>query len=557
MVQSPSKLRLCTALRDAGVAIALSACLPLNSAVLAEERPAASRVEPWRVELYEAWKALPCPPITPYHGPFGGEARAFIGKPNYKHADPAVVANWRARDDYSHTAKLGVYDSQKDPRPINAEFEQAILEDWRRMGYNCAYKGESFTFMVGSYLKQQGMLGAIDQTLFGQNGPPPIGFDGILGQRQRESAGSFFHPENYKAGVDAITGMGHHYGHHLFTVGNHKLTCSWDEVGMRTRAQLDYHENAAREFRKYLKDVWFQDASPGDDTNRDGRTYNAFTGERLSGWEEVEPIQLTLDWSVPVWNKDGTRKFSAQPQRDGVIFEQPARFKLWIDFQRYYTLEFFRRINEQASQNLQELGDRGRITCYPFVQHFMIWPGMNQRHQVGSYWYHRLSPVVNVEHCWPDSPAMNVNYAITDRLAPRWKNVVMGWVWFYFGKEGYDMYNGPHDIDRALARLIGHTVDGTHHWLYSPVYRGRDQKQRLQIAYWQNFLATHYEPLLAHSAPLAPQVAVLMPDWTGYFYRVFQYPKQDWAYTLEALQDLQYAHHVVTEEELELDPSAL
>ena len=30
--------------------------------------------------------------------------------------------------------------------------------------------------------------------------------------------------------------------------------------------------------------------------------------------------------------------------------------------------------------------------------------------------------------------------------------------------------------------------------------------------------------------------AVLMPDWSGYFYRVFQYPKQDWAYTLEALQ---------------------
>jgi hypothetical protein len=514
-------------------------------------------VEPWRVELHDAWKKLPRPPITPYSGPFGGEARAFVGPPDLNHPDPAVVANWKARFDFSHTAPLGVYDPQRDPRPINVEFETAALEDWRRMGYNCAYKGEYFTFMVGSYLKQQGLLGAIDQTLFGQNGPPPIGFDGMPGRRQRESSGSFFHPDNYKAGVDAITGMGHHYGRHLFSVGDHKLTCSWDEIGIRTRAQLDYHENAVLEFRRYLKDVWFHDATPHQDSNKDGQTYNGFTGERLTNWDQVEPLPLSLDWAVAGWNNDGTQKFSAQPERDGVIFEQPARFKLWIDFQRYYTFEFFRRINEDASQNLQKLGDRGRITCYPFVQHFIVWPGMNQRHATGNYWYHLLSPVVNVEHCWPDSPAMNVNYAITDRLAPRCQNTIMGWVWFYFGREGADMYNGPHDIDRALARMMGHSVDGTHHWLYSPIYRGRDQKQRLQIAYWQNFLETHYQSFLAHSAPPQPQIAVLMPDWSGYFYRAFQYPKQDWAYTLEALQNQQYGYHIITEEELELHANTL
>jgi len=515
------------------------------------------QVEPWRVELYKAWKKLPRPPITPYGGPFGGEARAFVGNPRANDPDPAVAANWKARDDWTHTAPLGVYDPRKDPRPINVEYERAILEDWRRMGYNCAYKGNYFTFMVGEYLKQQGMMGAIDQTLFGQNGPPAVGFDGSLGRRYGEGCGSLFHPDNYKAGVNAITGMGHHYGHHLFTVGNHKLTCSWDEVGLREQSQLDYHENALKEFRKFLKDVWFQDATPSQDTNRDGRTYNAFTGERLTTWDDVQPIQLSLDWAVSAFNNDGTPKFSKYPEVDAKLFQQPGRYKLWIDFHRYYTFEFFRRINEESSQNLHKLGDPGRITCYPFVQHFMIWPGMNQRQGVASYWYHRLSPVVNVEHCWPDATAMDVNYAITDRLSPLWKNTVMGWVWLYFGTEGADMYNGPHDIDRAMARILGHAVDGTHHWLYTPIYRGRDQAQRLQIAYWQNFMATHYQSFLAHSAPPKPQVAVLMPDWSGYFYRVFQYPKQDWAYTLEALQNLQYGHHVITEEELELHPGTL
>jgi len=152
---------------------------------------------------------------------------------------------------------------------------------------------------------------------------------------------------------------------------------------------------------------------------------------------------------------------------------------------------------------------------------------------------------------------MNLNYAITDRLSPRHKNTVMGWIWFYFGQEGWDMYNGPHDMDRAMARMMGHHIDGTHHWLYSPRYRGRDKKQRLQIAYWQNFLKTHYAGFLARSAPVKPQVALLMPDTTGYFYRYFQYPKQDFAWTADAFQQLQYPYHLLTEEEIELGETDL
>ena len=263
---------------------------------------------------------LPAPPITPYGGPFAGEARAFVGQPDFKHPDRRVLANWVARNDYTHRAEKGVYDPALDPRPINTAFEAAVLEDWRRMGYNCAYKGTYFTFMVGAHLKHEGLLGAIDQTLFGQNGPPPIGYDGALGNRYAEACGSFFHPDNYQAGVAAITGMGHHYGQHLFTVGDHRLTCSWDEVGMRTRSWLDYREPAPAEFRKFLRDVWFQDASPDRDTNHDGRTYNGLTGQQLTDWQQVEPIKLSQKWSVPVALPNGSFQFSAQPELDAAIF---------------------------------------------------------------------------------------------------------------------------------------------------------------------------------------------------------------------------------------------
>jgi len=143
----------------------------LSTEVIAADYP----YESWRADLYENWKNLPEPPVTPYDGPFGPSARAFTETDQaYLSANRATmsadqIANLSAVHDYSHSAKNGVYDPEKDPRPINEAYEKAILEDWNRMGYNCAYKGNSFTYMVGRFLKQNGMLGAIDQTLWGQN----------------------------------------------------------------------------------------------------------------------------------------------------------------------------------------------------------------------------------------------------------------------------------------------------------------------------------------------------------------------------------------------------
>ena len=527
----------------------------LNLLNRANQASAQTIVDSKQKLLYQNWKQLPQPPITPYHGPFGVEARAFVGDlKKYSRSHPDV---WKSYWDFKR--EIGTYDPDKDPRPINLAFEEACIEDWRRMGYNCAYKGGSFTFRSGRHLKSIGMLGAIDQTLWGNNGPPPLQFDGVTaGRKHREGCGSFFSDQNFQAGVNMLALFAQHHGEaDMFKVGNTYVTCSWDEVGMRTRGQMDYREPMAEEFRKFLRNVWFADSSPGSDSNGDGRTYNAFTGENLKNWEEVQPVPVSLNWTLPKWKNDGSLAFSAQPDVDTIMFREPARYKLLIDFHRYFTFEFFRRTNEQATKKLHATGRIEDVICYPFTQHFIIWPGANQRNGNSFYWYHRLSPVVNVEHCWPESPVMNLNFAITDRLAPRHRNPVMGWVWFYFGQEGWDMYNGPHDLDRALARMVGHTVDGSHHWLYSPRYRGRDQKQRLQIAYWQNFLQTHYRNFLAESHPIKPDIALLMPDTTGYFYRYFQYPKQDFAWTADAFQQLQYPYDLLTEEEIELGETDL
>jgi len=505
---------------------------------------AAAQVEPpieaWRLKLSEDWHNLPAPPITPYSGPFGDEGRAFVGKVGSGSKDPKESEQLvKAFFDWK---RQGTYDPDKDPRAINLEFERATLEDWRRMGYNCSYKGGAFTYRVGRFLKKNGMLGAIDQTLWAARGEPALSHDGKPGNRYAEGSGSFLAKETWDAGLTYLTDYATRFGDpDMCRVGKTYITCSWDEIGMRERSMIDYRPEAVAEYRKYLREVWFRDESPDKDTNSDGVTYNAFTGEKLKSWDEVQPPRLAP-------------KYYESPAPGDEKWARPGAFKLWIDFHRYYTFEYFRRTNEAVSARL---GEGRRIECYPFPIAFIMWPGANACWGLSVYWNARLNPILNVEQCWPDGPAMPLNYAMYDRLARRYRNVVIGWSWFFFGKEARDFYEGPNDIGRALARMMGQRVDGIHHWLYSPIYRGRDQRQRLQLAYWHNFLARHYSTFLSRSAPLVPEAAVLMPDYTGYFYRMFNHPKADFAYTAQGLQEAQIAYDVVTEEELELDADAL
>ena len=408
------------------------------------------------------------------------------------------------------------------------------------MGYNTAYKGNAFTYRSGRWLKEHGMLGAIDQTVWATRSDPPLAFDGTPGPRQNESCGSFFVRENYEAGVTMLANFAKNYGESdMLKVGNVYVTSSWDEVGISTRKMIDYRPQAIEEYRRFLSDVWFGDAGPDRDTNGDGRTYNAFTGENLTDWSKVVPPNLQ------------PRFYDNLPPSE-TKWQHTGATKLWIDFHRYFTFEFFRRTSDAATAR----GGR-RIECYPFPIAWIIWPGMNAFHGLSSYWNARLNPIITAEQCWPDEPPMALTYAQGDHLVRKYRNLVMGWSWFFFGDEAGDMYDGPGDIERALARMMGHTADGIHHWLYSPLYRSRHLQQRPQLAFWHNFLATHYATFLARSSPPRAEVALLLPDWTGYYYRLYGYPKMDYAYTATALGEAQIPYEIIAEEELELEEDAL
>jgi len=487
-------------------------------------------VDQRHLDLSKAWHALPAPPITPYFAPFGDGARAFVG--DWTKIPEVQKVYW-------DTQRLGKYDPAKDPRPINLELEAATIDDWKRMGYNCTYKGNLFSYRVGRFLKKNGMLGAIDQTLWGNWGLPPLSYDGKEGPRQHEGCGSFFVKANYDAGVQLLTNYVKNYGDlDMPKIGDYYITCGWDEVGMREGGWIDYRPEAIVEYRRYLKEVWFRDATPDTDTNKDGCTYNKFTGEHAATWDEVKPPILSPGYyraTQPVDEK----------------WSRPGAYKLWIDFHRYFTFEFYRRTNAEASTKAGK-----QIECYPFPQAFIMWPGMDYAMGLSMYWNARLNPVLNNEQCWPDGPCMAINYAHTDHFARKYHNVIMGWSWFWFANKGERLY-GPYDIERGLARMMGHSVDGIHHWLYSPQYRSKYQGQRLQLATWYNFLASHYATFLAKSAPPAPQVAVLMPDYTGYFYRQFTHPKMDHTYLSQGLTEAGIPYEIISEEELDLETDAL
>jgi len=487
--------------------------------------------EPWRVKLLKDWRALPEPPIAFYGGPFGergdfAAARGFVGNPD---------SETRAK------VFLREYDPAQDPRPIDQEWEAAAIEEFRKVGFNTSYMVALYS---GRLLKRLGMLGYIDQSRCCGN-KPFIQYDGKPGWNGGgDGTGSYLVRANYDRGVDVLVNLvGKHGDLDMVKIGDVYLTSSWDEAGMRERNSPDYCDESLAEYIVFLRDVWFQDQSPAEDTNKDGRTYNGFTGEKLKEWAEVKPPALSA-------------RFYSQPQPVDEQWTRRGAYKLWMDFHRYYSFEFFRRISEDATARAGK-----RVDCYPFPQAFIMWPGMNVFMSYGMYWNHRQNAAINNEQCWPAHPAMAVNYAVSDHLARKHNNTVMGWSWFYPRAAGPgQIYDGPgYPIERALARLMGHTVDGIHHWVYDKEYRGPQEgplRQRRQLAYWHNFFRLQYAAFLSKSEPVRPDVAILLPDYSGYFYPMFLFNK-DFAWLTTAFGAAQLPFAIVTEEEIEREPDAL
>lgn len=458
-------------------------CFPLSAG---DEN--AKEFKAWRERFVDAWRSLPVPPVTPYSGGHG---------------------DW---------------------------------EDWKFMGFNTGYKMGGYE--QGRIIKAHGGLGYIQQTFWAGYGEPyAYTYDGKpYGRLGGDMGCDFFDEKDFTLGVEHMRKVVTEHGDaDLVKVGDTCIGSSWDEVGMITRSVIDYHPRAKVLYREYLKNVWFGDESPDRDTNRDGRTFNAFTGEKLKSWDEVVPPDLTLS-------------FHTNPQEmDQVMWKRPGAYKLWLDFHRYYTFKYFRDISDGGSAAAGR-----RIELYPFPIAFIMWPGANVFQGLDYYWNARLNPIITDEQCWPDHPASTLAYAQLDHLSRKFGNVVMNWSWFNDNPATVLDYFRPCDYERALARLVGHRGDGIHFFIDSPFYKTPPFKGfRDQLGFWHNFFIKQYPAFLARSEPVQPTVALLAPDYTGYFYRMWGVNKQNYAFTGQALSEAQIPFAVVSEEELEQDAGAL
>jgi hypothetical protein len=472
-----------------GAVYLLLLALGCSSLIAGDEN--AKEFKAWREKFIASWRALPVPPVTTYSG---------------------------------HALGSGDWD------------------DWHYMGFNTGYKGGGYE--SGRLIKAHGGLGYIAQTYWaGYREPYAYTYDGKpYGRLGGDEGCAFFIERNYKLGGEHLRKIVTTHGDtDLVKVGDTCIGSSWDELGIKVRAAIDYYPRALVLYREYLKTVWFGDESPDRDTNQDGRTYNAFTGEKLTSWDEVAPPNLTV-------------AFHTNPQEmDQVMWRRPGAYKLWIDFHRYYTFKYFRDISDDGS-----VAAGRRMELYPFPLSFIMWPGCNAFLGLDYYWNARLSPIITNEQCQPDHPASTLGYAQLNHLSRKFGNVMMNWSWFNDQPDTVLDVDRNYGIERALARLVGHRSDGIQFFIDSPFYKTPPFNSiRAQLGFWHNFFARQYPAFLAHSEPLQPTVALLAPDYSGYFYRQWQLNKQNYAFTSQALSEAQIPFAVVSEHELELDAWAL
>jgi len=145
---------------------------------------------------------------------------------------------------------------------------------------------------------------------------------------------------------------------------------------------------------------------------------------------------------------------------------------------------------------------------------------------------------------------MALAYAPLDRLSQKYRKPVFGWSWFWPLIREQDGLGGyrHEEVDRAFAQIFSHEVHALLYWVYNVSFL-RNQPHMKTIAFWHHWFQKHW-PFLKASHPAKPQVALLKPLTTGRFYGSYQYPKQDYGWTVQALLDLQVPFTVLTEEEI-------
>ena len=445
-------------------------------------------------------------------------AEAEKGEPSA----PALMAKWR------ELPSAPILNYQWPPH-TNTVGRMRWLDECLRMGITGIYKLDDDPPWGGRLFRDKGLHGLLRQTRLDGPGEPVLGADGQPAPfaRRHPWQKSLFSPTNTVRYYDSITAFATTYGpSNLFTVGDTLVMSSWDETGLFTRRQMEYGYTARAEFIRFLRETVYGDEAPDRATNRDGRTFNSTTGSRLTDWQAV-PLP----------------RFEAR-------YAQAGLWRLWIDFHGYFTHLFMRRGGLAASRAL------GRdLELFTFSHATAKWPGGASARGLDLYWQARLNRVLTVEDCQSDYPGSTVHYAFTDQLSRRYGLPVLGWSWFSDSNESWRSRE-PLDAARALARAMGHTTHGLIFYLYRDyIWRLRPVMRR-SVAYWHHVYLAHW-PFLRNATTPAPTVAVVYPRNAGNMYALFEYPKNDFGWTCQALSEAHVPFEVIADNQVEREPGIL
>ncbi|MCM8786001.1 MAG: beta-galactosidase, partial [Candidatus Omnitrophica bacterium] len=395
---------------------------------------------------------------------------------------------------------------------INKELTEDLINDYLRMGFNGIYKEDHSAF-GGGLFKKMGLYGFMWQIYFHH----PVlrnylDYDGKL-KTEISLYGDFAAPENIIAGKEAILKHFEKYKDELFEINGYKILTSWDETTSQFIVLGPYQE---KEFRNYLK-------------NRFGTIEN-MNKEWETGFNSFDEI------SLPNYQ---TR------------WENPGLWKLWVDYHSWLTYEYFHRIQKEV----QKVEPKTLIATFGMgCQTF--WPGIAGLSGLNYLNHAQIDPLIINEICIADWPIANLVYNWTDRLSEEYKKPILSVSWFWPGWRDYSSGDyspiPPSDeIERALVRILSHTVHGLIFWVYNcpHIHRFFPESSKT-IGFWHNFFQTHWN-FLKETKPVKPDIAILTPQNSGYFYKKWHYPKQDFGWGVEALIANHYPYTVLQEEEIE------
>lgn len=402
---------------------------------------------------------------------------------------------------------------------LNPQLTDELFREYLRMGFTGIQVNDldngSKRFL------QNGMHGFMWQTYFNQP-DPVITKDGKA--PWPSVYGCLSSDNNIKAGIDALLAFIRANRANLFVVDGRCILSSWDETGLMHGSVFCQCEHCRKLFAFYVRTECYHDQT--GDGSAALKQLNQDAGTGFTSWDEL-----------------------LLPQRED-RFKDPVLWQYYMEFTSWKVARFFARVEEGVNK-------AGEPMAYVLFYHAtMYWPGIGAQRGITPLQQVRTSAATMTEHCGADWPVQAMDYAWTDRLSREYGKAVMNWSWFWpgyqvDGADTKDFWVHPvGEYDRALARMIGHTVHGLCYWVYFlPVWNHLPQES-METAYWHHFLQKHWD-FLKQGEPARPQIAVLFPGYAGGFYKTYEYPKPDYGWGPQALIESQYPFTIVQEEEVE------